>query len=379
MKTNPLKGLNDLGQSVWLDNLSRGLITSGRLGRYIQEDGITGITTNPTIFQNAISGRSDYDDLLKALISRNITDERELFFRLAMEDVAEAADMLMPVYESTDGLDGYVSIEVSPEFAHDTRATIKEAEYLFSAINRKNLLIKVPATGEGIPAIEYLISRGINVNVTLLFSVKRYEEVARAYIRGLTKRLSENEPIEHVQSVASFFVSRVDTLIDGLLAQRAGPEGHGPAASRIRKMAGKAAVLNAKKAYLRYRSIFSSEEFEHLRQRGARPQRVLWASTGTKNPEYSDIKYAEELVLPDTVNTMPESLIEKFRAHGRAIISHLPAEDEIDRFFSELNSVGIDIDLVSEQLEREGVEKFASSFREVLSELAKKRDALSGK
>lgn len=377
MATNPLIELGELGQSVWLDSLSRKLITSGRLEQLIRGDGLKGITTNPTIFQKAISGSSDYDILIMQLLSRGITRDKELFLGLAMHDVSEAADLLLPVYEKTGGRDGYVSIEVSPDLAYDPDATTREAEYLHSTIGKKNILIKVPATASCIPAIEYLISQGINVNVTLLFSVSRYEEVAFAYIRGIEKRLDRHQPVDKIASVASFFVSRVDTLIDKLLSEAAALETPESGKSAIYRLMGRAAVANAKTAYLRYKDIFSSHRFQALHNQGAVPQRVLWASTGTKNSAYSDVKYVEELIAPDTVNTMPESLMEAFRKHGRAVIGNMDNPGQTASFFSELKTAGIDIEETAITLEEEGVRLFADSFASVLDEVSRKRDVLS--
>ncbi len=379
MTNNPLIELGKLGQSVWLDNLSRSIITSGRLGRFINEDGLRGITTNPTIFQKAISGSTDYDGLIKELLDKGITDEKELFLRLAIRDVSDAADLLLPVYEKTGGRDGYVSIEVSPDLAYNPEATIREAEYLFSTIGRKNILVKVPATGVCIPAVEQLIAEGINVNITLLFSVRRYEQVAEAYIKGLEKRAEENQPINTIASVASFFVSRVDTLVDRILTERAASEEPDQGRKYFSSLLGKAAVANARSAYAHYLGIFSSKRFLALQSKGAATQRVLWASTGVKNPAYSDIKYVEELIAPDTVNTMPEQLIEAFRAHGRPVAGIRDNVWHIDPFFSELRAAGIDIEEIAGTLEKEGVKLFADSFTSVLSGIAKKRDILLSK
>ncbi|MBI5074351.1 MAG: transaldolase [Nitrospirae bacterium] len=380
MVNNPLRELGELGQSVWLDNLSRKLITSGRLNQFIVEDGLRGITTNPTIFQKAISGSADYDGLIKGLLERGITNEKELFLSLAMRDVSDAADMLLPIYEETGGRDGYVSIEVSPDLAYAPDKTIQEAEYLYATIGRKNILVKVPATSVCIPAIEYLIGQGINVNVTLLFSVARYEEVAEAYIRGLEKRAGENQPINMIASVASFFVSRVDTLIDRLLMEGTMAETSNTRKEDFQRLMGRAAVANAITAYGRYQDIFSSKRFQSLQREGAATQRVLWASTGTKNPDYSDVKYAEELIAPDTVNTMPESLMEAFRNHGRPVTAiRGDIAGQPDPLITELRDAGIDIELIAAELENEGVKLFADSFSSVLSEVAKKRDILLSK
>jgi transaldolase len=374
MNKNPLVGLKELGQSVWLDNLSRKLMESGELKRLIDEEGITGITSNPTIFQKAITGSTDYDTSLQRMLDQGIRDEKDLFLGLAIEDVSRAADMLWPVYQSTKGLDGFVSIEVSPDLAYDTEVTLAEARRLFSAIGKKNILVKVPATKQGLPAIEQLTSEGVNVNITLLFSVKRYEEVTEAYLRGLERRMSQGEPIYEITSVASFFVSRVDTLIDKLLESRISSAGSKAEKDKIAALLGKAAVANAKIAYKRYKEIFAGKRFNTLKEKGGRIQRLLWGSSGTKNPKYSDIKYVQELIGPGSINTMPETTMMAFKDHGQVKITIEDSLEEAERLFPELRSVGIDIDKVTEQLEHEGVELFSDSFFSLLKEIAKKRD-----
>jgi transaldolase len=375
MNKNPLIGLKELGQSAWLDNLSRRLIHSGELKRFIDEYGFSGITSNPTIFQKAISGSTDYDTSLRRMIDKGINDEKELFLGLAIEDVSNGAEMLWPTYQSTNGLDGFVSIEVSPDLAYDTDATISEAKRLFSTIGKKNILVKVPATKQGLPAIEQLISEGVNINVTLLFSVRRYEEVAESYLRGLEKRMSKGQPINEIASVASFFVSRVDTLTDKLLETRLSSVTSRAEKDKIASLFGKAAVANAKIAYKKYKSIFSGKRFLTLNERGGHTQRILWGSTGTKNPKYSDIKYVEELIAPDSINTMPEATIEAFKNHGQAKITIGDHLEEAERLFQELKSVGIEINDVTEQLESEGVKLFSDSFFSLLKEIAKKRES----
>ncbi len=378
MKEDPIKKLREIGQSFWLDNLSRHLIDSGELKRLIEEDGVTGITSNPTIFQKAISGSKEYDAPIKALLEKGVQDEKELFLALAFQDISRAADMLWPVYRKSGGLDGFVSIEVSPDLAYDTQKTIAEARRLFSTIGKKNILVKVPATKQGLPAIEQLTAEGVNVNVTLLFSVRRYEEVAAAYIGGLERRFRRGEPIDEIASVASFFVSRVDTLADKLLEARLSAAASEDERKKVRNLLGKAAVANARLAYKKYREIFSGNRFLKLTR--ARVQRILWGSTGTKNPHYSDIKYVEELIGPDSINTLPEATLKAFFDHGRPQITigdHLP---EAESLFAELHSVGVRIDDVTEQLEKEGVKLFSDSFFLLLKEIAAKRDSfLAGK
>ena len=375
MNKNPLVGLKELGQSVWLDNLSRKLIKSGELKRLMDEEGLTGITSNPTIFQKAITGSTDYDTSLQGMLDQGIQDERELFLGLMTEDVSLAADRLWPVYQSTKGLDGFVSIEVSPNLAYDTEATLAEARRLFSGIAKKNILVKVPATKQGLPAIEQLTSEGVNVNITLLFSAKRYEEVAEAYLRGLERRMDQGQSIHGITSVASFFVSRVDTLTDKLLEARLSSAGSKAEKDKISTLLGEAAVANAKIAYKKYKEIFAGKRFSTLKEKGGRLQRLLWGSTGTKNPKYSDIKYVEELIAPDSINTMPETTMMAFKDHGQVKITINDTLEEAERLFPELKSIGIDIGEVTEQLEREGVQLFSDSFFSLLKEIAKKKDS----
>lgn len=380
MAGNSLKELNELGQSVWLDYLSRNLITSGKLKHLIDEDGLSGVTSNPTIFQKAITGSSDYDESLRKIIQHGVHDDKELFLGLAMEDISQAADILLPVYESTRGRDGYISLEVSPDLAFDTQRTIDEAKYLFETLGKKNIMIKVPATGEGLPAVEQLTAEGVNVNITLLFSVRRYREVAEAFIAGLEKRISQGLTVDGISSVASFFVSRVDTLVDKILQEKIETPVSEDEKEQIRTLMGKAAVANAKLAYIYYERIFLGERFKTAEENGARPQRLLWGSTSTKNSEYSDIKYVEELIAPDTVNTLPEDTMMAFKDHGIAKVTIRDAAGGAEAFFAELGSLGIDIEQVADQLEKEGVKSFSDSYFSVLKETAQKRDAiLTGK
>ena len=375
MNKNPLIGLKEIGQSVWLDNLSRKLIQSGELKRLINEDGLSGITSNPTIFQKAISGSTDYDSSLRRMIDKGVKDEKELFLGLAVEDVSEAADFLWPTYKSTNGQDGFVSIEVSPDLAYETEATISEARRLFSTIGKKNILVKVPGTQQGIPAIEQLTGEGVNINVTLLFSTERYEEVAEAYLKGLERRASKGQPIDEIASVASFFVSRVDTLVDKLLDARPSSAASKAEKDKIANLFGKAAVANAKIAYGKYRNIFSQKRFLALKAKGGHIQRILWGSTGTKNPKYSDIKYVEELIAADSINTLPEATIKAFKDHGQAKITIHNDLEMAKKVFPELKSVGIGIRNVTDQLEKEGVQLFSDSFFALLQDISKKRDS----
>ncbi len=370
MGNNPLVALNELGQSIWLDTISRELIDSGKLRSMVEQDALTGVTSNPTIFQKAISGSSDYDSRMKKLRAEGVTDPKELFIGIAVDDIGDAADILKPVYERTGGMDGYVSIEVSPDLAYDTQATIEEAVRLFDTLKRDNVLVKVPATKEGVPAIEELIARGVNVNVTLLFSVDRYRDVMDVYLKGLERRAEKGESISSVASVASFFVSRVDTLVDKKLDSVDDRE-------RAGRLRGKIAVANSKIAFQAFREVFGSERFRALEAKGAKVQRLLWGSTGTKDPDYSDIKYVEELMAPVTINTLPMDTINAFRDHGNPHISIEDGLDEVPAMMDELRSLGIDIDQVTGQLEDEGVKKFADSFNELLGEIKRKSTELA--
>ena len=374
---NPLIELKKAGQSVWLDYLSRDVLKKGELRRLMEEDGLTGVTSNPAIFQKAISAGPHYDGAIREMLGKNVSAPKELFLGLAIEDVQEAADLLLPVYEAAGGLDGYVSIEVSPDLAYDTRATMEEARELFRRVGRKNIYVKVPATKQGLPAIKELIGEGINVNVTLLFSVERYKEVINAYLGGLEKlKDSGKKELKEVTSVASFFVSRVDTLADKRLSELYKKALDYEARSSIKALMGKAAVANAKMAYQFYQKAFSGPRFHALAGNGARLQRILWASTSTKNPEYSDIKYVEELIAPDSVNTMPEETIRAFRDHGKVRVSILEDVPGAEKTINELKNAGVDIADVTAELERDGVEKFSDSFKAVLLAMAEKRDAL---
>ena len=372
---NPLLELKRLGQSVWLDNISRGLINSGDLKRLMEQDGISGITSNPTIFEKAISHGTEYDAAMRDLISQGASDA-DIYDALTVADIEAAADVLRPVFDATHGGDGYVSLEVSPKLAHDAKGTLTDARRLHAAVNRPNLLIKVPAAREGIPAIRHLLSEGININVTLMFSMEHYEAVAEAYIAALEDRVQQGLPINDVASVASFFVSRVDTLVDKLLQDKtlATPRAEAEKAAALK---GKIAVANSKLVYRRFEDIFGGERFKALEARGARVQRVLWASTSTKNPAYSDVLYVQTLIGPDTVNTMPDETIVAFRDHGQARVTVREGLDEARAAFQMLADLGIDMHSVGEQLSVEGVDKFAQSFDKLFTVIAAKRLALA--
>lgn len=358
-----LHTLAHMGQAIWFDYIRRSLITSGELKSLIDQ-GIRGVTSNPTIFEKAIAGSSDYDDDLTALVRDGLSIE-EIYERLALDDIARTADLFRNVYDETDGQDGYVSIEVSPVLAYDTEKTIQEARRLFSTLNRPNVMIKVPATREGVPAIETLIAEGINVNVTLLFSVRRYEEVAHAYLNGLEKLKASGKDIAHVASVASFFVSRVDTSLDPELEKRS-----------LSDLMGKIAVANAKVAYGLFGEIFSGERWQALQRRGARPQRLLWASTGTKNPKYSDTLYVDELIGPHTVNTLPPATLQAYLDHGKTESTLGTGLEEAREQIARLTEAGIDLDAVTTKLQNDGVDLFAGSFNSLMDSIAAKRRAI---
>jgi transaldolase len=363
-----LKELARHGQSVWLDFISRKLICNGDLKRLVENDGVRGVTSNPTIFEKAIAGSTDYDQTLRALLSKDPdADVEKLYEPLAIEDIRMAADVLRPVYDETDAADGYVSLEVSPHLAHDTQATIAEARRLRAEVDRPNLMIKVPATPDGIPAVETLIAEGVNVNITLMFSMAHYEAVARAYINGLARSTNPAK----IASVASFFVSRVDTMVDRAL------ESLGTAQALA--LLGKIAIANSKMVYNRFLQIFHGEGFAALRQRGARVQRPLWASTGTKNPKYSDVLYVENLIGRETVNTLPPDTLKAFEDHGRIIEDAVRENlDDAVAALGRLKALGIDLNTIAEKLQADGVASFTASFDQLMAALEKKRKSMIG-
>src|SRR5438128_1304072 len=374
MAKNPLFELYEAGTSVWLDYIRRSLMTSGELKRMIEDDAVVGMTSNPTIFEKAIGGSSDYDDTLKSLVDGGRSDE-EIMLSLIVEDIQTAADVLKPVYEQTKHKDGYVSIEVLPRVADDTQGTIAMAHDLFDRVGRPNIFIKIPATDAGLPAIEQCIADGLNINITLMFSVKVYEDVARAFIRGLQRRLKQGQTID-VASVASFFVSRVDTAVDKLLEQRIAAANDPAERARLQKLMGKDAVANEKMADQAFLRIFNGPEFGDLRAAGASVQRCLWASTGTKNPSYSDVMYVEELIGPETVNTMPQQTMMAFKEHGEvrpSLLENLAGAEQVMR---DLADIGIDMEKVTYDLQVDGVKRFADSITKLLEEIAKKKQQL---
>jgi len=364
MASTPLQQLAEHGQSVWIDYLSRSLVQDGDLQGLIDQ-GIVGVTSNPTIFQGAIADGEDYDDQIREEAARS-KEPKDIFLALAREDIRGACDLLKQVWDGTDGKDGWVSLEVDPNYANDTQATIDEASNLHAMIERDNVYIKIPATKEGLPAIEETIASGIPVNVTLIFSLERHREVAEAYIRGIKRLIDGGGDPTHVPSVASFFVSRVDTEADKRLDEVGGHD----------ELKGKLAIANAKLAYETYKEVFSGSEWEELAAKGANPQRCLWASTSTKNPDYRDILYVEELVGPDTVDTMPRETVEAVLDHGEIRPSLEEDLEGAKKTMQAFEEAGISYDEVVETLEREGVEKFAKSFRDLFSHLESKRDAL---
>jgi transaldolase len=368
LKENHLKQLGALGQSIWLDYIRRDLIAGGELRRLIEEDGLRGMTSNPSIFEKAIVHSHDYDEDIRTM-ALNGKDCKVIYEALSQRDVQDAADEFRPVYDETDGKDGYVSLEVNPHLAHDTNGTIAEARRLWIALNRSNVFIKVPATTEGLQAIQQLISEGININVTLLFGLPRYRQVAEAYITGIEARLAQGKSVKHIASVASFFVSRIDVLVDLLLEKIIAQGGDG---GRLAKQVhGQVAIASAKVAYQIYKEIFGSDRFKKLTYQGARSQRLLWASTGTKNPEYSDVKYVEALIGANTVDTVPVKTLDAYRDHGEP---KARLEQDVEKYewvLQQLPALNINIDKVTQQLEEEGVEKFNNPFDELMKTLVK--------
>lgn len=366
--TNPVRRVGELGQSIWLDYIRRDLMSSGGLQRLIDEDDLRGMTSNPAIFEKAITGSEDYATDIQAAVKAG-QDVTGVYETLSQKDVQSAADLFRPVYDKTNAIDGYVSLEVNPHLARDTEGTIQEARRLWAALNRPNVFIKVPGTAEGLVAIRQLISDGININVTLLFGLPRYRQVAEAYIAGLADRAAKGQPIDKVTSVASFFLSRIDTLIDPQLEQIAA-EG-GPMGNLARQALGEVAIASAKGAYQIYTELFSSDQFTRLAAAGARPQRLLWASTGTKNPAYSDVKYIEALIGPDTVNTVPVETLDAYRDHGDPQSRLELDPDQAHRILKSLPQLGIDIDQVTQQLEDDGIAKFNKPFDQLIAALTK--------
>ncbi len=373
---NPLRRLHDFGQSPWYDNIHREMLISGELERMIQEDGVKGITSNPTIFQNAISDSSDYDEQIKQLLEKDPTQSsRDLFFSLAITDIQKAADLLLPIYKESHGIDGMVSLEVSPDLAYNADKTVSEALQLVKRVNRPNLMIKVPATKEGLSAIETLTSEGISINATLLFSKKRYQEVFEAYLLGLEARLRRGQPIDNISSVASFFISRVDAMVDKQLDQKMETADNNTK-NQLQSLKGKVAISNAKLSYQHYKKVTSHCRCKNLIENGGRMQRLLWASTGTKNPAYSDVLYVDTLIGTDTVNTIPPATFETYRDHGNPQAT-LETDLELAKSnIDTLKALDVDLDTITDHLENEGVKSFSESFDALLNAIQKKADVI---
>ncbi|HEX8000109.1 MAG TPA: bifunctional transaldolase/phosoglucose isomerase [Pyrinomonadaceae bacterium] len=373
--SNNLLEVMKLGQSIWYDNIRRAMLESGDLQKKITEDDLRGVTSNPTIFEKAITGSTDYDEQFRAIAGAG-KSVHELYEALVLEDIGDAADILRPVYDKTDARDGYISLEVNPRLAYDTQGTIEEAERLFRHLNRPNVMIKIPASQEGLPAIEESIYRGLNINITMIFAIENYEQVAESFIRGLERRAAEGKSVEGIASVASFFVSRVDTSVDRelekLIEKAATPEEK----HRLESLLGRAAIANAKLAYQKFKEIFHGQRFKELKAKGAQVQRCLWASTGTKNPKYSDVLYVDNLIGPETVNTVPPATYTAFRDHGRVELTLEENLDESRALIAQLSELGIDMKAVTDKLQEDGLKAFVGSFDTLVESIEAKRDAL---
>lgn len=359
MKTNPLNQLSELGQSIWLDDIHRGMLTGGEMQTLIRDDSVSGITSNPSILQKAVSEHNEYAEQAQRMMGSDLQVPM-LYEALILEDISRAADLLLPIYEDSQKRDGYVSLEVSPHLAHDTEATIAEARRLWQSLQRPNVMIKVPATREGLPAMNALVAEGININATLIFSIERYREVAQAYLQGLQARHQQGGDISHVASVASFFISRIDTKVDDML-----PELEAKAAvdeQHTHELKGQAAIATARLAYQSFRQIREQSDWQALEQAGAMPQRLLWASTSTKDPEFSDVKYVEALIGTDTVNTVPRATLEAYRDHGQPALRVEDGLDAASAVLETLSYMGVDMKKVADELEAEGVKKFEKAF-----------------
>ena len=365
MATNNVKQIHDFGQSIWLDFIDREIIASGKLKKLIDVDGVRGVTSNPAIFEKAITSSADYDnDIIE--LSKTTDDNEQLFFGLAIKDIQQAADLFKGVYEESNGVDGYVSLEVSPFLALDTAGTTKQAAELWRKVDRKNVMIKIPGTQPGLSAIRQSIAKGININVTLLFGLERYEAVTEAYISGLEDHLAAGHSIGHIASVASFFLSRIDVIVDPLLESK----GH-------KELVGEVAIASAKKAYEIYKRVFSTERWKKLAAQGAKPQRLLWASTGSKNPAFKDTKYVEALIGPDTVDTVPLETVDAFRDHGIAANTLAGGLEQATATLAKLKDLDIDLDAITQQLEDEGIEKFNKPFEKLLNAIEEQKSKVS--
>ncbi len=367
MEPNKVKKIHDYGQSIWLDFIDRKIMDTGELQKLITEDGVRGVTSNPAIFEKAFSSSSDYDEDIAKLAKEGKSND-DIFYGVAVEDIKRAADLFMQVYEDkVKGADGYVSLEVSPRLALDTEGTTKQALELWKAVHKDNVMIKIPGTKQGLPAIQKCISEGLNINVTLLFGLERYEEVTEAYISGLEERVKAGKEIEYVSSVASFFLSRIDVLVDPMLKEKG-----------LDNLKGEVAIASAKKAYEIYKRVFSTDRFKKLEEKGAKPQRLLWASTGSKDPAFSDVKYVEALIGKDTVDTVPMETLEAFRDHGNATNTLDGGLEHATAVLDQIKTADIDLAAVTQQLEDEGIEKFNKPYDKLLAAIeAQKQKALA--
>ena len=377
MTNNPLVELAKLGQSIWYDNIERGLVTSGELKRLIDEDDLRGVTSNPAIFEKAIGGSDLYNDQVKELAEEG-KGAVEIYEALAIADITMAADELARVYKKYDAKDGFVSLEVSPLLAFDTAATIDDARRLWKLVDRPNVMIKIPGTPEGIPAIEQCIYEGININITLLFALDAYEDTMEAYIRGLERRLEEGKPVDRISSVASFFVSRIDSAVDKIVQEKIGQATGDEEKARLASLSGRIAIANAKMAYQRYKEVFHGERFAKLKEAGAQVQRPLWASTSTKNPAYPDVYYVDSLIGPETVDTVPPATLAAFRDHGTPRVT---IEDNLDTERARLDlleEVGISLNQVTAQVLSDAVRLFVEPFEKLIATIQKRRDEITG-
>lgn len=365
MATNNVKQIHSFGQSIWLDFIDREIMASGKLKKLIDEDGVRGVTSNPAIFEKAITSSSDYDNDIVEL-SKTTDDNEQLFFGLAVKDIQQATDLFKGIYTESNKVDGYVSLEVSPFLALDTEGTAKQAEELWKKVDRNNVMIKIPGTQPGLAAIRQSIAKGININVTLLFGLERYEAVTEAYISGLEDHLAAGHEIAHISSVASFFLSRIDVIVDPLLE-----------AKGEKDLVGEVAIASAKKAYEIYKRVFSTERWKKLAAKGAQPQRLLWASTGSKNPAFKDTKYVEALIGPDTVDTVPLETVDAFRDHGIAANTLEAGLDKATEVLAKLPGLGIDLAAITQQLEDEGIEKFNKPFEKLLNAIEEQKSKVS--
>jgi transaldolase / glucose-6-phosphate isomerase len=368
--TNPLKGLLTYSQSPWMDYVRRDLLTSGQLKKYIDNDGLRGMTSNPAIFEKAVVGSNLYDDILKSPEAKKL-DANGVFEKIAFRDIQDACDIFRPVYEETKRRDGYVSIEVSPFLGYDTKATIAEAHRLWKGVNRPNVMVKIPGTPEGLPAIRQCLEEGLNINITLLFAQPAYEKVAEAFTSALEARAAKGQDISHIASVASFFVSRIDTLIDGMIDEKLKAGVDGAQKSLLESLRGKVAIANARLTYKKYQELFGGPRWKALAAKGAQTQRLLWASTSTKNPKYRDVLYVEELIGKDTVDTIPPATFDAFRDHGRVRPSLTENVEEAAKVMASLEKAGISMKEVTEKLVVDGVKLFADAFKQLLEATGK--------